>query len=391
MNIKYNNVPESDPLDNEQDYYDNHPDNPKNKMSKQTELVIYDQNKFVEIFTEKTGDSFIEKLEKEVADFQKTSDISSEEGRKAIRSYSYELSQHKAPLKKAKLEITEKVRNTITALNSEENRIQDRIQELQDEVRKPLTEFEEKEKKRVVGFQDRIKDMESYNNTAENIDLETINHFIYGLNDIYKGGEGWQEFKWKAKTIFDNVSSHLHCVKGKIEKREAEQAELDKLRKEKEEREKKEREEQIAREAAENAKRIAREEAERLAREVEEEKYRLEAEKKAAEQAKINAENRIVEAAKKAKEEKEQAEIQAKKDKEEAIRLERARAEAERQKQIDEEKTRGEDLKHKTKIYQEIINALFPYIDNNKQAIIKTKNIIAGIAKGKIPYISIKF
>ena len=53
-------------------------------MTKANELVIYDQNKFVEIFTEKTGDSFIEKLEKEVADFQKTSDMSSKEGQNAI-------------------------------------------------------------------------------------------------------------------------------------------------------------------------------------------------------------------------------------------------------------------------------------------------------------------
>ena len=71
--------------------------------------------------------------------------------------------------------------------------------------------------------------------------------------------------------------------------------------------------------------------------------------------------------------------------------VERARAKAIRQKEIDEEKAREENLEHKTKIYQELINALFPYIDNNKQAIIKTKNIIAGIAQGKIPYISIKF
>ena len=115
----HNKVPESDPLDCDtaEEYFADHPDNPKNKMTKENQLVIYDQNKFVEIFTEKTGDSFIEKLEKEVAEFQKTSDISSEKGRKAIKSYAYALSQHKSPLKKAKLKITQEVRDTVDKLN----------------------------------------------------------------------------------------------------------------------------------------------------------------------------------------------------------------------------------------------------------------------------------
>ena len=358
-------------------------------MTKETELAIYDQNKFVEIFTEKTGDSFIEKLEKEVADFQKTSDMSSKEGRKAIRSYSYELSQHKAPLKKAKLQITEEVRNTITALNLEENSLLDRIQELQDEVRKPLTDFENKEKKRIEVRRNRIEAMETILVDANC--GESINQAIDKLQELMNFKDDWGVFTKKAEDTFLKMSNFYKNMASVNLKREAEQAELEKLRKEKEEKEKKEREEQIIRETEENIRRVEREKAEKVAKEAEEQRYRLEAEKKAAEQAKIDAENRIVEVAKRAREEKEHAKNRAKAVQEEAIRLERARAEAQRQKEIDEEKARAQNLEHKTKIYKEIIAALLPYINNNLEATAKTKAIIAGIAKGKIPYISIRF
>ncbi len=363
-------------------------------MTKQTELVIYDQNKFVEIFTEKTGDSFIEKLEKEVAEFQKTSDISSEKGRNAIKSYAHELSKHKAPLKAGKLQLTEEVRITLSKLNEEENRLRDKIQELQDEVRKPLTDFEDKEKRRIEVRQARIIALENASYVTSTIQavltpIEFYKKVLISLEDLLKFD--WQEFDFKAETTYNNSKIEVEKKLKKEMEQELEKQELEKLRKEKEEREKKEREEQIIKETEENIRRVEREKAQKVAKEAEEQRYRLEAEKKAAEQAKINAEIRVKQAAKIAKAQREQAEIQAKKDKEEAIRLERARAEAERQKQIDEEKARAENLEHKTKIYKDIVAALLPYVNNNMEATAKTKAIIAGIAKGKIPYISIKF
>ena len=130
-------------------------------------------------------------------------------------------------------------------------------------------------------------------------------------------------------------------------------------------------------------------------------RFRLEAEKKAAEHAKINAENRAIEVAKRAKEEKEHAKNRAKAVQEEGIRLERARVQAERQKEIDKAKAREADVKHRTKINNEALEAIKGILEEGYAGEEKyipilihtmiTKNILNAIAKGKIPNIFIKY
>src|SRR3970040_2305228 len=74
-------------------------------------------------------------------------------------------------------------------------------------------------------------------------------------------GEEWEEFEAKAARVKDFVIESLKCSIKNQERHEAEQAELERLRKEQAEREQKERDERIARKAAERATREVEEKA----------------------------------------------------------------------------------------------------------------------------------
>lgn len=289
--------------------------------------------------------------------------------------------------------VIEEVRDTITALNS-------------DEVRKPLTDFEDKEKERIEGFRVKIRDLEFYRSANYNIivDSETATKAILELDKSYKDVSDWGGFKMTADIEYKKSNEHLCQVQYGFIVREEEQDELEKLRKEKEEREKKEREQQIIRETEENTRRVEREKAERVAKEAEQENYRLEAEKKAAEQAKVNAENRAKEAAIIAEQERKRAEIQANLDKEAALKKEREKFRLKKEAEIEAAKAREEDVKHRTKINNEAANAMADVIDKDKVGemirgynyirgvpLLYAKRILIAIAKGKIPHVSIKY
>ena len=358
--------------------------------NKERELAIFQQIQPLQVFQDNKADDFLNGVKKEVEEFKKTRDISTPKGRAEIKSFAFKIAQTKAPLDKAGLSLTEEMRDKVKLINAERARIKETLESLQSDVRQPLTDFENKEKKRIEDFEDRIKDMESYR--GQQIDSpKSANDFMIDLNSLYNNVKDWQEFANKAKSVYEDVNLYLSDTRNILEKREVEQLELEKLRKEKEERDLREREEQIAREATQKAERIAREESERKAKIAEDEKYRLEAEKKALELAKIEAEKRRDQEIKEAAEREIQAKIQAEKDKEEAITKERLRNEAVKMAEEKATKERAQNLAHKTKIYNEIIAALLPYVNNNMEVNAKTKAIIAGIAKGKVPYLSINF
>ena len=141
-------------------------------------------------------------------------------------------------------------------------------------MRKPLTDFENKEKERIQTMTNRLNNLRSFANITVNgikLTLEQMQERMIELKEIGNNlnESSWNEFLDSAKMAY---SSSVESLSREISEREnylKEQAELEKLRKEKEEREKKEREDQIARESAERARKEAEEKAEkeRLAKE----------------------------------------------------------------------------------------------------------------------------
>lgn len=256
-------------------------------------------------------------------------DVSTKQGREDIRSLAVKVRSSKTTIDKVGKELGEDYRAKLNEINSERKRGVERLQALQDEVRKPLTDFENKEKSRIKSHEDALSlmmDCATFKG-FETITSETVKNSISELNELHS--REWEEFKDRAKQTYDTALKHMRQeLETKLEN-EKREAELESLRKEKEERERKAREEMIAQQAAEKAR--------------EDERARIEAENK-----------------KRVEEE--------------------ARAKA-------EEEKRQADKEHRAKINNEAVNALnilgFKLEDS--------REIINAIAKGEIPNVSIKY
>ena len=173
--------------------------------------------------------------------------------------------------------------------------------------------------------------------------------------------ESWEEYEAPARKQRDVTLQALADHKAAAVKREADAAELERLRREKEERERADREARIASEAAARAKREAEEAAMAEAR-------RKEAETQAA----LEAERRAAA--------KREADLKAEA---ERVRREAAdvAAKAEAARKADEK--RAADKKHRDKVLSEVAAALAEYGDEKQMA--------DAIAEGKIPHVRITF
>lgn len=180
--------------------------------------------------------------------------------------------------------------------------------------------------------------------------------------------ESWEEYEAPARKLRDQTLEALAAKYQSALAREAEAAELEKLRKEQAAREQAEREAKIAAEAAEKAKREAEEAAKAEA-------ARKEAEARAA----LEAERRKSEA----------AAAEAERVKREAAEAEAARK-AEEDRKAAEDAKRAANKKHREKVLKEAADAMLAVLSHNPDEL-ALMELANAIADGKIPHVTMKF
>src|ERR1035437_1747966 len=370
------------------------------------------------VFTAEKGlDPFLAELETRARAAIDGYDITTIAGQDGIRSVAYSLSKSKKPLENLAADLKKDADALIDKVNAERNRGIKFIDDLQKEVRRPLTEYEEKEKVRINGHKqnlDALSVMVVFEGvpTAELVQGR-INSLTANFKDL-----NWQEFTESAKAATEKVTATLADLLAKIVKADADAAELARFRAAEEQRMQKERDEKIAAEAAE----AARKEAERLAaitaRNLAEvaEKAAAAAQKvindqaaalAKAEQAKKDAAAKVI--ADKATADKALADAKyaselaattalkkAESDKAAALKKQKDDAAA-AQKVIDDaaikqaaaDKLRSDNAAHQAKIMRESLvglKAISPGLPEDY-----LKQVIIAIAAGKIPHITIKY
>jgi len=342
-------------------------------------------------------DAIIDKIEAEVKNIDR--DISTEEGRDNIRSIAFKLAKSKTALDKMGKDLTEEQRKQIEAVNAERKRAWERMETLQHEIRKPLTDWEDAEKKRVADHEAALAHIESLGVFMQDTPITTadIEERIKQFNAL--APRVWQEFEprynYTVKTLSDGLAASL----AESQKRDAEAAELERLRAEEAARKQKEHEERIAAEAAEKAKKAAEEkaaaDAEAERQRTEKERLRIEAEKQAAVDAAAKAESDRLAAIAKAESDRIAAEEKAKRDEEAAAQRERDKIAAEKKAEADALAAREADHAHKKKINNEAMGVIHKLIQDWSGSIEKSdgeeaaKQIIIAIAKGEIPHVKI--
>ncbi len=357
-------------------------------MAKETEtaLVVIEPTTALAVFTDKEkADAILTKIKKIVAEFK--GDVTTAKGRAEIASMAYKVARSKTYVEAERKKLADYHKELPKKIDATGRHFWDEFEKLQNEVRRPLTEWEEAEKARVQGIKDRITVIQQYVSMAASAESsEAISDMINNVAAV-EVDDHFAEFQAEAQAARDATLVKLYAALDAAMKRESEQAELARLRAEAAKREQEERDRRIAEAAAEKARRDAEERAER---------EKAEAERKAKEEREA-AERRELElklAAEKAERERLEAIERAEREKLAAVEAERSRQEeAERKRLAEEARVKAEDgrraadLAHRESIHRAIRDALKAKGIPVNYAI----DVVSLISTGSIPFVEVHY
>ena len=218
-------------------------------------------------------------------------DLSTDKGRKAIASMARKVASSKTAFDAHGKELKEQYTVITGKIDADRKLFRDQCDALRDEIRKPLTDWENAEKERISKHENAIKEITDLL-LPENIlvDSDVIASNIRWLEKVPMGTM-FEEFEDRIKLAKLETLETLRIAFDNKLKLETEQAELEALRQAETLRQQQERDAQIAREAAEKATRQAEEKArierERVQKEKDEAEQREAKLKHEAEQALI--------------------------------------------------------------------------------------------------------
>jgi len=310
------------------------------------------------LFVDGGLDPILARIEEEIN--KHIPDVTTGKGRDAIKSLAYKVAKCKTYIDGAGKDLVADKKKEISIVDAERKKWRDKCDELRDKARKPYDDWEAADKARVAEIQSRIASftvvMDPMMLTSPVLKEHLAHVKAVAIDDSF------QEFITEAAKVKDESIRVLEAAIAKKEKEEAEAAELERLRKEKEERERKDREEAIRKEAAEEA----RLKAEAEAREKEE---RLILEKHEAERR-----------------ERETAD-NAEREKQAAVEEERRKIQAEKEAEAEATRKREADRNHRATINSATRDAIMKLgIDKEK-----AQNIVRAISKGKVPHVGIRY
>lgn len=333
-----------------------------------TQLVTIPKADALAVFTTPAAiDPILARIRQEIDGF--VPDVSTKRGRDSIASIAYRVARSKTYLDSVGKELVAEQKEIPNKIDASRKRIRDTLDAWKDEVRKPLTDWEAAEDARINRIKSDLAELQATVDDRRERSSEAIRDRLAEVKaeDIIE--DRWNEYTGAAAELKDKAITALETALTAAEKREAEAAELARLRAEAAERERVERETQAKRDAEERERKAAdaaaaaeRAKAEAAAHAAQEESARKDREHKAALEA---AERRVVEAAAKAK-----AEV------EEGVRRELA-----------EKAKREADREHRAVVNRA---ALAAFVEGGIDEDI-AKQVVTLIAAGAIPAVTIHY
>jgi hypothetical protein len=343
------------------------------------DLIVAETLK-TEIFTIAGGiDSLLDRLERDVRAVR--TDISTRDGRAAISSLAFKVSRSKTALDELGKNLVADWKARSALVDADRRRMRERLDALRDEVRKPLTEWEDAEKSRINCHEIALSGIQA----LVRFDVlephpEDVQRRLDQFEEMSKSPREWHEFAKRANETCTQVHASLIASLDAALRRNAERAELARLRSEAEKQAQRERDERLQHEAAE----AARKQAEAVAAEA----ARVTAAREAAERARINRERVAAEEARlKAEASVMQAEENARRDAETAVENERKRVADEQAAAAAEKAQREADERHRAAVHEVIAGDLMRrgLSKNNARVVVNM------LATGEVPYVRIEY
>lgn len=323
-------------------------------MSEIMDLVVIEKKNAMAVFTNNDQlDPLIEAIEKEARSL--VPDVTTKKGRDAIASMAHKVARSKTYIDNAGKDLVAELKALPKQIDESRRVVRERLDALKDEVRRPLTEWEEE--------QERIKAEEAMN---------ALHAEALAMNEDF-------DRRLAARIESDHEMALL--MNDAFDREQAEKnAEAERQRIAREEEIKRLAEEKAKREAAEQAQReidaaAAREREAILAKERAELEQRQAAERAEREkQAAVEAERR-------------KAQEEADRIRREAEQREQARL-AEEKRKADEQARREADVKHRKAVGTEIVKALLANTSLTRDQAIE---VLTAVKDGRIPHTGISY
>lgn len=386
---------------------------PQPEQTEGTELALFPKLNLPAVtqITEEMRASFgtmFTRIEEEIADLPR--DMSDPKNRDIVRSVAFKIARTKTGLDEAAAHVASDAKQIVDSVNAERRTLRDTLDELKEKARAPLTAWEEAErlkgeraKEEIARFQNVTVDHGGKDSGELTMILDDLKAWQF-KEEHY--GERAEDVKAAHVIAVERIKEML-AVQSKYE---AEQAELEQLRREKAEREEADRirreKEEAERRAEEERKRqegerarIEQEAKERAAREAEEKIAAERREREAAEQRAKEAEERekqriedekrrAIEAEEARKEAAARAEEEARRREEQAKQEERDRIERERLRQEQADRERAADLAHRKKLNGEAVAGLMAACGLSEK---DAQAVVIAIYKGQVAHVAINY
>lgn len=360
-----------------------------------SELIVKENFVPTQVFTEDGIDPLLIAIRAEVDKF--VPDMTTNKGRDEIRSMARKVVKSKTYLEEKALELTADWAKKKKIVDASRSKFKKELDALRDEVRDPLTQWENIEKDRVEKHSTLLKNLRSRELELDALDHEAnivmLEAKITTLGSLVVEDDA-KEFALAIDESILERRVFLVNAKNNQEVLLEEKKELEALREEKRLRDIKEHEDKIAKDAKDKAEKEAQEKAALEAGRVEREKKEANEREERLRQAKLAAESHAIEMEKKAKQDKvdsdkrEKERIEAEKIAtakaiEDAKIAERKKIEAENEKQRLAEEKKQNNLKHRAKIIKEIVTD----IDDNWNL----DDLADAMVSGKIRHVKVVF
>lgn len=345
----------------------------------ETALVEIPRETALEVYTTAGAiQPYMDRIRGELDKFK--ADVSTKKGRDACASLAFKVAKAKTYLDGVGKELNDAQKEIPKKIDATRKHIRDTLDAWKDEVRKPLTDWEQAEHDRVARIKADLAELQAVIDDREPRPSEVIRERLAEVRADAITEERFAEYIAAAAELKDKATAALEIRLADAEKREAEAAELLRLRAESEARAKADREAQIAREAAERAKAKAEAAAQREAAAVEQ---KAKAEREAAERRELE----LKLAAEKAEREKVEAQQRAERAEKEA--KEKAEREIAQRQAVEAAETakREANKAHMAKINRAAVAALVKGGIPEETA----KAVITMIAKREVPAVSINY
>ena len=298
-------------------------------------------------------------------------DASTPASRKELASIAYSVAKAKTGIDGEGKDLVAEAKRKIQVVDNNRKQVRDALDKLKDDIRRPVTEFEEAEKKRLAVIQDVIDQLSSLASandanggrlSAEQLRLRRHQAAALAKND-------YGDMAAEAAEIAAECIKFLDTAITAADEYEQQQAEIERMRKH-----------QAAREQADHEAKIAAEAAEKARAEAE---AKAKAEREASERARIEAQLK----AEQAERDKQAAIDRAEAEKQAAVQAERLRIEAEAAQAEKAEAERAANVENQRKVNRTIMAVMLECGFEEEAA----KAFLIKAIQGKVPHLQIDY